>query len=48
MSNLNGFDGKITAGNLAVGEINGHVDYYEDSESVLKNTTAVKNSEKNL
>lgn len=48
LSNLKKFNEKIIAENLAVGEINGYVDYYEDSESVLKNTTAVTNSTKKL
>lgn len=46
--NLKKFDEKIIAENLAVGEKNGFVNYYTNSKSILKNTTAVKNSNKKL
>lgn len=46
--NLKKYDENIVAENLAVGAKNGSVDYYLDSESVLKNTTAVKSSTKKL
>jgi FkbM family methyltransferase len=39
---------QVITENLAVGEKNGYVDYYEDAESVLKNTTAVRDSNKKL
>jgi FkbM family methyltransferase len=45
---LNMFDEKITCENLAVGESEKLTNYYEDSESILKSTTAVKNSEKKI
>jgi FkbM family methyltransferase len=39
---------QVITENLAVGEKNGFVEYYEDAESVLKNTTAVRDSNKKL
>lgn len=39
---------KVIAENLAVGEKNDYVEYYEDAESVLKHTTAVSNSNRSL
>lgn len=45
---LNMFDEKIICENFAVGESERLTDYYEDSESILKSTTAVKNSEKKI
>jgi len=45
---LKGFEEAIVAENLAVGEKETNVDYFEDSESILKNTTAVKNSKHKL
>ena len=34
----------ISANNFGIADCDGHLSYYEDSESVLKNTTAVENS----
>jgi len=48
MKNLRGYSDSIYAFNLAVGERCGLVDYFEDSESVLIDTTAVKNSKARL
>ena len=42
------FKEKLVLENLAVGEEEKFVNYYEDSESILKNTTAVKDSKKEL
>jgi FkbM family methyltransferase len=48
LKNIKKFDENIIAENLAIGEKSGFVEYYTDSESILKNTTAVKNSNKKL
>ena len=39
---------KIVVENIAIGSHEGKVDYYKDSESILQNTNAVKNSQKRL
>ena len=46
--NLRGYSDSIYAFNLAVGERYDLVDYFEDSESILANTTSVKNSKARL
>lgn len=42
--NLRKFNENVYAENVAVGERDGFTEYFEDSESVLRSTTAVKNS----
>ncbi|WP_310451843.1 FkbM family methyltransferase [Sulfuritalea sp.] len=42
------FNENVHAENVAVGERNGFTEYFEDSESVLRSTTGVKNSSMKL
>ena len=48
ISKLKPFKEDIIPENLAIGERNGFTYYYEDSESVLQNTTAIKDSKKKI
>jgi beta-1,4-mannosyl-glycoprotein beta-1,4-N-acetylglucosaminyltransferase len=47
-NNISKYKELIVAENVAVGDYDREIDYYADSESVLQNTTAVKNSKKRL
>lgn len=48
LDNLKGYEEDINVENLAIGEREDFVDYYEDSESLLINTTSIKNSKHGL
>lgn len=48
MVNIKNYNECVHAENLAVGDFDGLVDYYEDAESVLQSTTAVPNSKQKI